>query len=53
VKREKFHKRTVFLLLCQPSPNCNLCPPEADARAKMVMYLVENGLWALETRKGV
>jgi hypothetical protein len=26
VKREKFHKRTVFLLLCQPSPNCNLRP---------------------------
>jgi hypothetical protein len=28
VKREKFHKRTEFLLLCQPSPNCNLRPVE-------------------------
>jgi endonuclease I len=26
---------------------------EADARAQMLIYLVENGLWALETRKGV
>ena len=26
---------------------------EADARAQRLIYVVENGLWALETRKGV
>jgi hypothetical protein len=26
---------------------------EADARAKMLIYLVENGLWAIEPSQGV